>query len=377
MKIRTVNPYLVGLVLVAASTLAHGQNIVLRCGGAQGENSIETDGYFINSQGEVVFNEESILCGPSGSLPGPGSELPGPLAAQFSQPPAGGPITQLPANIPFTAQVSNYDYQSVFFNDLCKVKTSGPAPGTATVQELTLQPASGTGLATGSLSFPVGLANGNYQVALACSRHFQDGQQQAVVSNPALRTVNVNVPGDGGGPTPPSGCDNVPIDPIFSPINQRSFTDAYVGGDAGGGWREDHQTEFDAGKITGWLDWPMQVVRDANDNPLSLRLRVWAFQPTENARVQFQVHTQSANPVALSISECPGQFGAELGNCVQGGSLDWATGSRVHPASCNLEAGKTYYINHALFHPQTYHNTGTFVSSTCTTCRTTIRNRPQ
>ena len=359
----------VALLLVAAG--AHAQqdeSIVLRCGD-QAQHTTETGGYFINAQGEVVFHEEAIHCGPGGGG-GPVPTVADPLTPQFTQAPTPTSITQLPATVAFTTQVDNYDHANAFFADVCTITARSPANQAITTLNLT--PALGTGLSSGNLSFPAGLANGNYTVALTCSRSFQSGAQQVMVNNPAARTVNINVAG-GGGPTPGPSCADNPIPSVFDSAIHFDYAADYNAGQGTGGWgNQPHE-----GTLA--RDWRHQITRNQQTGVISaMRLRYWTFKPEDNASAYIKLNNYGHSIVSISISECPGQFTSEQTRCARANSIVWGTGNKEASNKCNLEAGKTYYLNIAAFDYAEYSQTGQYKSNIdCNNCTTPYTVEPR
>lgn len=357
----------IACLLAAAAThaQAQNQNIVLRCGGAQGQDTTETGGYFINGAGEVVFNETSIHCGPGGGGPGPAPVVADALVPQFTQGPSPAQVTELPATVSFAAQVQNFDHGSLFFDDQCTVTARSPANQAIASMQLSI--AESTGAGTGSLIFPDGLANGSYSVSLACTRTFQPGDQQVVVNNPVSQTVAVNVAGGGPGG---AACTDQPIDSVFDPQIGFAYTDPYQSNGQTGGWDGKNPEQ-----PTNWLKWKYELIKQGQTSNISrTTLRYWSFVAPENKKMLLRRATGNVDVIAISISECPGQFNVDQSNCAMNASMYWATGNRQDDYSCNLEAGKTYYVNSAIFDMATFQETGQYTSQvSCTSCTAEYR----
>ncbi|MCK9490280.1 MAG: hypothetical protein M0Q42_12975 [Xanthomonadales bacterium] len=282
-------------------------------------------------------------CGPESGGTGPG-EAPATLSIDFNtdQTPGGSitiPASQQSAPVPVHAVFQGYGAGAPFFQDSCTA--SAGAGNLATVSPA--QP---------SASFTLGV--GNHTLSLGCSRSFGAAATQNlnVVPVPTM-TRQVSIVQEGGGDPPPTGCPAIPS--YFSGGTPVAYTAPYNQSNSSGGWANPGDTGFHPGQGTGHRVWRLAKTPTDSLWSTSVQLRVWEFTAPANTGIWMNEGDISSGKHTLSISECPGAFlQADLPNnqttCQSGGAgLVWATGSKQHPARCNLEAGKKYYINMAAF----------------------------
>lgn len=328
------------LALSAATAQA---SVVLRCGGG----TVQTDGFIINAQGEVVFAENSIACNVQQT------GLPNPLALSIVDPAAGTTINvgDAPQNVQFSANITNYT-QGV---DTCRVTVQPPAPSAAW-PAVTLNPVAG--VATANIQFPQGLVAGQYNLQLACDR---------VSNNQQVLVPSVNRPITVQSSTAPIACTSFPIPSIFEMVSQANFTDPYVGSftdpGSGGFGVQPNQTST-------WRYWGFQN-RFVNNQLDRLQLKTWVFRPTANTRGLFYKGNIGTSTVALSISDCPGKFLEIPAQCRGTGSIAWSTfASDTPPATnrCILDPTRDYIVSAATFNITTFVNSGGTTYQPASTC---------
>ena len=321
--------FLVALGLGSALfTEAASAQVTLRCGGG----TVQTNGFVINAAGEVVFSENSIACNVNQN---PG--LPAPLALSITSPAANAQINVSagPQNVSFAAQITNYT-QSI---DSCNVQVLPPGAGSPW-PAVALTP-NGNGAAAANIAFTQGIPGGTYNLRLSCQRT-ANGQQ--IVVSPVSRALTVVS-------TPPqTQCASNPIPNIFNNVIQRGFTDAYTG-------PPPPMTDFGEGGFgvlpnvtSNWRYWSL-VNSYANGSLTGATLRTWKFRPTSGSFVQILKGSMGGAQIALSISECPGQFQGLAAACTSAtGGLTWSTIPGDPIANrCKLDPTKDYYISTAQF----------------------------
>lgn len=301
--------------------------VTLRCGGG----TVQTNGFIINSQGEVVFSENSIACNVQ-----QGSCLPDPLALSITAPAPGTSInvaTQAQI-VGFGAQITNY---SADF-DTCRVQVL--PPGGVAWTPITLTP-NASGTASTNIQFNKGIAAGIYNMQLSCQR-VANGQQ--IIVNPISRSLTVQSIG------PIDQCDSNPIAAVFNPRIQKNFTDTYTGppppqtdpGEGGFGVQPN--------VTTNWRYWE-HTNNYSNGTLTAATLRMWKFRPTAATRALLLKGNNGASQIAISISECPGQFEDLPSKCTgPTGSVQWSTNAGDSANTyCKLDPTKDYYVSTAQF----------------------------
>ncbi len=336
----------VATVLALSATTAQA-SVVLRCGGG----TVQTDGFIINAQGEVVFAENSIACNVQQT------GLPNPLALSIVDPVAGTTINVGDAaqNVQFSASITNYTPGV----DVCRVTVQPPAPAAAW-PAVTLNPVAG--VATANLQFPQGIVAGQYNLQLACDR---------VSNNQQVLVPSVNRPITVQSTTAPIACTDFPIPAIFTPVSQATFTDAYVGV-----WDQPGSGGFGVqpNQPSVWRYWGFEN-RFVNNQLASLELKTWVFRPTANTRATILRGNTGTSQVAVSLSNCPGKYTDIPATCRSGGgSIQWSTFPGDNPNErCVLEAGRDYILSASTFVLSTFINSGVYqavsacAGSPCTT----------
>lgn len=313
--------------VLALSAVSAQASVVLRCGGG----TVQTDGFIINAQGEVVFAENSIACNVQQT------GLPNPLALTIVDPAAGTTINVGDAaqNVQFFANIANYTAGV----DVCRVTVQPPAPA-ASWPPITLAPVAG--VATANLEFAQGLVGGTYNLQLSCER-VSNNQQVLVPSVSRQLTVISTVQ--------PTQCSNFPIPAVFQPVIQENFTTAYtpanpsfpldpLPGTGGFGVQPNQATNFRYWGLSN---------RILNSQLDRAELKTWRFRPPANTRMQIKKGNTGTAKIAASVSECPGQFTNLPTACRQlQGTIFWSTiPSDANNGWCVLDPAKDYYLSAA------------------------------
>lgn len=333
--------------VLALSAVSAQASVVLRCGGG----TVQTDGFIINAQGEVVFAENSIACNVQQT------GLPNPLALTIIDPQPGTTINvgDTAQNVQFSASITNYTPGV----DTCRVTVQPPAPSAAWTP-VTLNPVAG--VASANIEFPQGIVAGVYNLQLSCDR-VSNNQQVLVPSVSRQITVQST--------TAPIACTSFPIPSIFTPVSQANFTDPYLGV-----WTEPGLGGFGVqpNQTSVWRYWGFEN-RFTNNQLSSLELKTWVFRPTANTRATILRGNTASSQVAVSLSDCPGKFVDLPPTCRSGGgSIQWSTVPGDDPAvRCILEPGRDYVLSASTFVLSTFLNTGAYqavsqcAGSPCTT----------
>lgn len=328
------------LALVGVAEMSQAQGITVRCGGDAGQTSATAHaGYHLNNNGDLVFNESSVVCGAVVGSP----DVPNRLSVTFqvSAPVVNQAGTQ--ATVDITGTAANFDIPASFFTDACTATINNPAG--ALVHTAPIQPTAPNGSFTRQVTFPLS-GGGTYHANVACTRNFIHGApQQAVVQNPASIPVAI----DGGGvPTECPAIHNKLSPRVSFPFNSNHFSN-------GGGWG--HEITSNTAGNRHW-NFARNVSGSISPYPIdTVTLRYWSFVAPVNMSKRFNLTTAGTSPIAISISECPGDFAASLNTsgptgktCRAYGDLAWTTtASAQNPFNCHLEAGKTYYLNMSVF----------------------------
>lgn len=247
------------------------------------------------------------------------------------------PSSQQTADVPVHALFQGYGVGAPFYQDSCTA--SAGAGNTAVVSP-------------GQSSAVFSLGAGNHTLTLGCNRSFGSAATQNlnVVQVPS-KTMQVSVTQEGGGDPPPTGCPAVPS--YFTGGTPVAYTAPYNSSNSSGGWANPGDSTFHPGQGTSHRYWTLTKTPNIDNWATSVQLRVWEFTAPANTEIFMNEGDTSSGQHGLTISECPGTFlQADLpdgqANCSSGGyGLIWATGSKQGPGTCNLEAGKKYYVNMA------------------------------
>lgn len=322
-----VRPAVFCVLFFSVVTSMHAQ-VTVRCGAG----STTVAGMHINNQGEVVVSETAIVCG---QAPG-GPVMPNPLHLAILSPP-GGQVVNIgpqPVSLPFSASILNY----AAANDQCSVTVLSPGGGAAAIPNNPTILSPSNNQASATLLFPPGLASGTYSLALQCTRTVNG--QQVVVNNPAPRVIVVN------SSTIPTQCP--PIYPHFSPDVAQNYTSPY-GPDGGWGALPN--------QAVSWRPWTLS--RTIQSGWLvATQLRRWKFTAPPDSRMLLQASGGIAHELVMSVSECPGDFRPNLGNCLAAAGMVWRSGSTGFANDCVLNPGAEYYLNIAVFDLPHYLVTG-------------------
>lgn len=301
------------------------------------------DYMFVDSDGAVVL-QGITDCGPES---GGGTLLPPTtLTIDFdaSQMPSGSitiPSSQQSATVPVHAIIQGFGVGAPFFRDNC---TASAGPGnTATVNPS--QP---------STSFTLGV--GTHTISLGCSRSFGAAETQNLNVVPvATKTMPITIVQEGGGDPGPIGC--TAPETHFTGVAPVPYVNNYIPGSNSGGWGV-AGVNFHPGLGTTWRYWTSTI------SEVAVSVRSWEFIAPADARIEYQAGDSGpgAASFALAISECPGKFlpadrPGDAGNksrCGGDRDLKWATGTKHSIETCNLEAGKKYYLNLAAFNIEYY-----------------------
>lgn len=313
--------------VLALSAVSAQASVVLRCGGG----TVQTDGFIINAQGEVVFAENSIACNVQQT------GLPNPLALSITEPLAGASINVGDAaqNVQFVASITNYTAGV----DVCAVTVQPPAPAAAWPAQV-LTPVAGVAIA--NLEFAQGLVSGSYNLQLSCDR--TSNNQQVLVPSISRPLTVIST-------TQPTQCSTFPIPAIFQPVIQENFTTAYapanpnfpldpVPGSGGFGVQPNQATNFRYWGLSN------RIVNNQLDRA---ELKTWRFRPPANTRMQIKKGNTGTAKIAASLSECPGQFTNLPTACRQlQGTIFWSTiASDAGNGWCVLDPNKDYFLSAA------------------------------
>lgn len=342
------------LVLAASSPAVLAQSSTLiHCGGG----TTSTAGVEINSAGELIFSEESILCGPAGTT------LPPPLTLSITSPTQGQEISvqQGPQNVPFSAGLANFTAPY----DQCPNLTLTSPAGQASTVPLAIQGAGATAIGTATLSFNSESPQGTYSARLNCARSVED--QQILLTLPS---VGFTVTGGGGG-------ESCPTAPTLMQFNITNFSDAAPNGFGiqFGQTTTNGDKLFTVGNL-GATTTPLTP-------PQSLRVRSWRFTApsgTQSGTVYIGPQTVAA---VTAISECPGDFNPTQGCRQNNGNqqLVWTTNQGA-TGQCVLVPGRQYYLTTAHFSLTNfvsggvYNNTCGCANPPCSGCVVTYQMNP-
>lgn len=323
---------LLAVALTAASSVALAQTVI-RCGGG----TTVTAGMVINSAGELVFPEQSIICGATAS------PLPPALAMSIVSPGAGEEVnvTQGAQAVPFTANLTNFTSPY----DQCPNVRLTPPVGAATNIPLNIAGTPPNITANATFNFGPDAITGIYQAALNCSRVIDN--QQVLLNPPSVQFSVV------GGGVEPVNCDPLPA---IMNVNLKNFTDPHPNGFgvAFGAVRGD--TVFSGGN-QGLVTAPLSP-------PAVLNVRSWRFTAPSAPVTGTIGISPGAGAAATSIASCPGVY-AVAGTCRKSGNnsqMKWSTKPN-EPGACLLEPGQTYYFNGAHFSLSDFASGGVYNSS--------------
>ncbi len=338
------------LVLVGAAQVSQAQGITVRCGGDAGQTSTTAHaGYHLNNNGDLVFNEASVVCGAVVGSP----DVPNRLEVSFSvtAPVVNQAGTQ--ATVTFNGTATNFDVSASFFTDSCTATMTNPSGAQAGT--IALAPTAPNGSFNQAMTFAVS-GGGTYHAGVVCTRNFIYGApQQAVVLNPATIPVAI----DGGGI--PTDCPA--IHSKLTPRLSFPFNAAYASNS--GGWG--HEINVNSSN-NRHFHFARNVAGSTAPYPIStVALRYWSFVAPAGTSKQFNLTTAGAAPIAISISECPGDFRPSLNvgkTCRAYGDLAWTTVTGSQNAfNCHLEVGKTYYLNMSVFDVNLLDSLGDYYST--------------
>lgn len=201
------------------------------------------------------------------------------------------------------------------------------------------------------------------QVPVLCGTTESEVQGFHIEPDGTLVFQEEDVCGNGGGGEEPVECPAIPS--VLSPQTIQDFSSAF-GVQFGENFGQKAFSIFNDG-------YGFDLVRT--------QLRSFRFTAPPDSHGNLWVDVSSGNPFSLSISkECPGVFRVADGvasTCIRttsNAALGWATDGTMPSGKCQLEAGKTYYLNIAYLNrnylnqnPPVYYGTcNVATSSNCT-----------
>lgn len=321
MRISSLVSAVVVLAAAGASFRADAQQpITVICG----NGTSQTAGVYFDSLGRLVFSEPNV-CG--STVIGVG--MPDPLNLIINSPGASNPpidVSNGSQQLSFEGNVGgsfdpDYDSCALSVNPLPSAGWSNSAPLTV----------GGAGAVSRSITFDQGIAAGQYDLSLNCSRIIN--QQQVIVPS-ATRAVQV-VSGTGGGG---NVCADQVLPPQFSPLTIAEFNSGYG---------------VPFGQNFGQTGFPMSNVVSGGVLQAA-QVRSWRFTAPASGSGQLFVDASSGNGGwTLSISKgCPALFSPSEGVpaiCTfasTNGALGWrASNTPTTDNRCVLDPGETYYMN--------------------------------
>lgn len=243
------------------------------------------------------------------------------------------PESDSSASVPVYAIIQGYGAGAPYFQDKCTVSVEG---------------GSSAELTPGQSNTTLNLGVGDHTLRLACNRSFgSEATQNLHVVNFESRSMPISIVQEGGGGT--EGCTALANHFTYVGGGPIDYISNYNSSTHSGGWKNPQVLDFHPGLGTPWRSWT---------SPWSssgvVSIRSWEFTPPDNTQLDWRKGEHSTGQFAIAISECPGKFLAadrpgssqNQANCIfNGANLRWATGNRQNIVSCNLEAGKKYYLN--------------------------------